>query len=40
MHDEERVKADVLARADERRKFSLRINNKKAISNHAGSTTN
>ncbi len=29
MHDEERVKADVLARAfDERRKFSLRINNK------------
>ncbi|BBO49905.1 MULTISPECIES: AAA family ATPase [Stenotrophomonas] len=39
MHDEERVKADVLARAfDERRKFSLRMNKKKAVSSHAGST--
>lgn len=40
MHDEERVKADVLTRAlDERRKFSLRMNNKKVVPNHAGSTT-
>ncbi len=40
MHDEERVKADVLARAfDERRKFSFRMNNKKVVPNHAGSTT-
>lgn len=39
MHDEERVKADVLTRAfDERRKFSLRMNNKKVAPNHAGST--
>lgn len=39
MQDEERVKADVLARAfDERRKFSLRMNKKKAVSSHAGST--
>lgn len=40
MRDEERVKADVLARAfDERRKFSFRMNNKKVVLNHAGSTT-
>lgn len=40
MHDEERVKADVLTRAfDERRKFSLSMNNKKVAPNHAGSTT-
>lgn len=39
MHDEECVKADVLTRAfDERRKFSLRMNNKKVAPNHAGST--
>lgn len=40
MHDEERVKADVLTRAfDERRKFNFRMNNKKVVPNHAGSTT-
>lgn len=40
MHDEERVRADVLARAfDERRKFGFRMNNKKVVPNHAGSTT-
>ncbi|WP_454832827.1 AAA family ATPase [Pseudoxanthomonas wuyuanensis] len=40
MHDEERIKADVLTRAfAERRKFSLRMNNKKVVPNHAGSTT-
>ncbi len=40
MHDEDRVKSDVLTRAfDERRKFSLRMNNKKVVPNHAGSTT-
>ena len=40
MHDEERVKADVLARAfEERRKFSFRMNNKKVVPNHAESTT-
>ncbi|MEB2349685.1 MAG: AAA family ATPase [Comamonadaceae bacterium] len=39
MHDEERVKADVLARAfDERRKFSLNMNNKKVAPNDVGST--
>lgn len=40
MHDEERVKSDVLTRAfDERRKFSFRMNTKKVTPNHAGSTT-
>jgi CTP synthase len=40
MHDEDRVKPDVLTRAfDERRKFSLRMNNKKVVPNHAGSIT-
>lgn len=40
MHDEERVKADVLTRAfDERRKLSLRMNNKKVAPSNAGSTT-
>ena len=40
MHDEERVKADVLARAfEERRKFSFKMNNKKVVPNHAESTT-
>jgi AAA+ superfamily predicted ATPase len=40
MHDEERVKADVLTRAfDERRKFSFRMNNKRVVPNHVGSTT-
>lgn len=40
MHDEERVKADVLTRAfDERRKFSFRMNNKRVVSSHVGSTT-
>lgn len=40
MHDEECVKADVLARAfDERRKFSLRTNQRKVAPNHAGSGT-
>lgn len=40
MQDEERVKADVLTRAfAERRKFSLRMNNKKVEPSHAGSTT-
>lgn len=39
MHDEARVKAEVLTRAfEERRKFSIRMSNKKAVSNHAGST--
>ena len=39
MHDEARVKANVLTRAfDERRKFSLRMNNKKVVPNHDGST--
>src|SRR5690606_6712276 len=38
MHDEERVASAVLMRAfDERRKFSIRMNNKKAVYNHAGS---
>lgn len=37
MHDEERVKSDVLTGAfDERRKFSLSMNNKKAAPKHAG----
>lgn len=40
MHDEDRIKADILTRAfAERRKFSLRMNNKKVLPNHAGSTT-
>ncbi|WP_440579619.1 AAA family ATPase [Stenotrophomonas maltophilia] len=40
MHDEKRVKAEVLSRAFvERRKFSIRMNNKEVMSNHAGSTT-
>nr|WP_314708087.1 AAA family ATPase [uncultured Comamonas sp.] len=40
MHDEERVKTDVLTRAfDERRKFSFRMNNKRVMSSHVGSTT-
>lgn len=40
MHDEERVKTGVLTRAfDERRKFSFRMNNKRVVSNHVGSTT-
>lgn len=40
MHDEERVKAAVLTRAlAERRKFSIRMNNKRIVPNHAGSTT-
>lgn len=39
IHDEDRVKSDVLTRAfDERRKFSLRMSNKKVVPNHAGST--
>ncbi|MDR0634521.1 MAG: AAA family ATPase [Azoarcus sp.] len=39
MHDEARVKADALTRAfEERRKFSLRMNNKKVVPNHDGST--
>jgi SpoVK/Ycf46/Vps4 family AAA+-type ATPase len=39
MHDEERVKTDVLIRAfDERRRFSLRMNNEKVVPNHAEST--
>ena len=40
MHDQDRVASAVLTRAfDERRKFSIRMNNKKAVPNHAGSTT-
>lgn len=40
MYEEDRVKADVLTRTfDERRKFSLRMNNQKVAPNHAGSTT-
>lgn len=40
MHDQERVKSEVLIKAlDERRKFSIRMNNKKVAPNHAGSTT-
>lgn len=39
MRDEERIKADVLTRAfDERRKFSLNMNNKKVTPNDVGST--
>ena len=39
MHDEDRVESAALTRAfDERRKFSIRMNNKKAVPNHAGST--
>lgn len=39
MHDQERVNVDVLTRAfAERRKFSLRMNNNKVVSNYAGST--
>ncbi len=39
MHDEDRVASEALARAfEERRKFSIRMNDKKAASNHAGST--
>lgn len=39
MHDEEHVKVDALVRAfDERRRFSLRMNNKKTTS-HAGPST-
>ncbi|MET4676873.1 MULTISPECIES: AAA family ATPase [unclassified Luteibacter] len=39
MHDEQRIKADALARAfDERRKYSLRMNHTKVAPNHAGST--
>jgi len=41
MHDEERVMAEVLMRAfDERRRFSLTMNNKKVVLSHAGSATN
>jgi SpoVK/Ycf46/Vps4 family AAA+-type ATPase len=40
MHEESRVKGEVLGRAlEERRKLSLRTNNKKASPNHAGPTT-
>jgi SpoVK/Ycf46/Vps4 family AAA+-type ATPase len=40
MHEERHVRADVLIRAfDERHKLSLRLNNKKIVQNHAGSTT-
>jgi SpoVK/Ycf46/Vps4 family AAA+-type ATPase len=40
MHDESRVKAEVLSRAlQERRKLSLRMDNKKAALNHAGPIT-
>ncbi|VFR40104.1 Cell division protein FtsH [plant metagenome] len=39
MHDEDRVASEALARAfEERRKFSIRMNDKKAVQNHAGST--
>ena len=39
MHDEDRVESAALTRAfDERRKFSIRMNDKKAVPNHAGST--
>lgn len=39
MHDEDRVASEALARAfQERRKFSIRMNDKKAVQNHAGST--
>ncbi|MFT0533761.1 AAA family ATPase [Castellaniella hirudinis] len=39
MHDEDRVTSDALARAfEERRKFSIRMNDKKAVQNYAGST--
>src|SRR5690606_1211222 len=39
MHDEDRVASEALARAfEERRKFSIRMNDKKAMQNHAGST--
>lgn len=38
MHDEDRVKVDVLIRAlDERRKFRIRVNKNKDVPNHAGS---
>jgi SpoVK/Ycf46/Vps4 family AAA+-type ATPase len=41
MHDEDRVKVDVLTRMfDERRKFSLRMNNKRAAQGHDGSFAN
>ena len=40
MHEQDRVASAVLMRAfDERRKFIIRMNNKKAVPNHAGSTT-
>lgn len=40
MHEESRVKGEVLTRAlEERRKLSLRTNNKKASPNHAGPST-
>lgn len=40
MHDEDRVALTALTRAfDERKKLSFRVNNKKAVPNHAGSTT-
>ncbi len=39
MHDEDRVASEALARAfEERRKLSIRMNDKKAVRNHAGST--
>lgn len=40
MHDESRVKGEVLSRAlEDRRKLSLRMDTKKATPNHAGPTT-
>jgi len=40
MHEESRVKGEVLSRAlEDRRKLSLRMDTKKAASNHAGPTT-
>ncbi len=39
MHDEDRVASEALARAlEERRKFSIRMTDKKAVQNHGGST--
>ncbi|MFA5663740.1 AAA family ATPase [Castellaniella sp.] len=39
MHDEDRVTSEALMRAfEERRKFSIRMNDKKAVQNHDGST--
>ncbi len=41
MHDEDRVVSEALARAfEERRKFSIRMNDKKAVQHHVGSTAN